>query len=128
MLTIWSVTKRSKFSICIIAACLQLFRPPSSAHSLQCNAISRHRTTHGTLYIFILLFSSEKKKKRNNVIWKKSKKLIYFADYIDVFQNGLPVIKWHETSIVEDDTEKDYLKVVLIFFGRHSFLLFLFIP
>ncbi|KAH6826066.1 Terpenoid cyclases/Protein prenyltransferases superfamily protein [Perilla frutescens var. hirtella] len=29
-------------------------------------------------------------------------------DYIDVIQNGLPVIKWHE--IVEDDEEKDSLK------------------
>ena len=32
------------------------------------------------------------------------------AEYTDVFQNGLSVIKWHE--IVEDDIKREAIKVL----------------
>lgn len=37
---------------------------------------------------------------------------IKIAEYIDVIQNGLPVIKWNE--MVQDDVDKDSFKVGLL--------------
>ncbi|KAG8389340.1 hypothetical protein BUALT_Bualt02G0219100 [Buddleja alternifolia] len=60
-----------------------------SSYLLKCNAISRPRTEGIYIYIYIYIYSFSLP-----------------AEYIDVIQNGLQVIKWPQET-VEDDTEKD---------------------
>jgi hypothetical protein len=49
---------------------------------------------------------------------------LLFVQYTDVFQNGLPVLKWHE--IVEDDIEREALKVLSKQISTFSFFFFFF--